>query len=90
MLFYVNGRQFTISHHLSLAQADGSVTRKLVYQPIQSDITTIISILASTARLASTLWVIGIDLRCVFLFLDWGGVTFKGLKSMVGGSLPGT
>jgi hypothetical protein len=73
-----------------LAKADGSVIRKLVYLPVQSDITTIIFILASAARLASTLWVIGIDLRCVFLFMERGGVPFDGLKSMIGGSLPGT
>ena len=89
MLFYVDGHQFFLSHRLSLAQADGSVTRQFVFLPVQSDITTIISLLASSARLASTLWVVGIDLRCVFLFMERGGVTFEGLKSVIGGSLLG-
>jgi hypothetical protein len=89
MRFYVDGRQFLLSHHLDLMQADGSTTTQMVFLPVQSDITTIISILATTARAASTLWVAGIDLRCVFLFMQRGGVTFEGVKSMFGGSLPG-
>jgi hypothetical protein len=60
-----------------------------VLLPVQSDITTLISILASSARAAATLWIAGIDLRCIFLFMRTGGITFEGLKSMFGGSLPG-
>lgn len=89
MRFYVDGREFLLSHHLSLTQADGSIIPKLVLLPVQSDITTLISILASSARAAATLWVAGIDLRCIFLFMRTGGITFEGLKSMFGGSLPG-
>ena len=81
-MHFIDGRQFLLSHHLVLTQVDGSVTSKLMFQPVQSDITTIISILASTARVLSTLWAAGLDLRFIFLFMQRGGITFEGLKSM--------
>ena len=56
---------------------------------MQSDVTTIISLLASTARGAATFWLAGIDLRCVFLFMKRGGITFEGVQSTFRKSLPG-
>jgi hypothetical protein len=89
MRFYVDGHTFFLAHTLSLLQADGTITHERVVAPVQRDITTIISILASTARGAATFWLAGIDMRCIFLFMKRGGVTFEGLQSMFGRSLPG-
>jgi len=89
MRFYIDGRQFLLNHDLALEQADGTVTHEHTLQPVQRDITTIISIFASTARAASTLWIAGLDLRCIFLFMQRGGMTYDGLKSMFGKSFPG-
>lgn len=78
----IDGRQFLLSRHLNFRGLDGSSIRKYVFLPVQSDITTIITILASTARVASTLWAAGLDLRCIFLFMEKGGITLEGLKRM--------
>ena len=89
MGLYIDGRQFFLSHTLTLRQADGTFTHETVHTPVQRDITTIISLLASTARGAATFWLAGIDLRCIFLFMKRGGVTFEGLQSTIRRSLPG-
>ena len=89
MRFYVDGRVFFLTHKLALTQANGTVVHERVLSPVQRDVTTIISILASTARAAGALWLAGIDLRCIFLFMKRGGVTLAGLQSMFGRSLPG-
>ena len=82
MLFYVRDNLFgTYTRVVQVTQADGSYF-SAGYRPRQSDITTIISFLASTTRVLGTLWASDLLWRCVFLFTIKGGISLKGTKQM--------
>jgi len=88
VLYYVDGRHFHTSHRRDqIIQADGSTTPS-DYSILQSDITTIISILASVARILGAWWATDITWRCIFLFMEKGGLSLQGVERMFGGFPP--
>jgi len=83
VLVYVKNHLFsTTTRQVQVMQADGSIIRA-GYRPLQSDITTTVSALASTTRLIGTLWASDVVWRCLFLFTMKGGVSLKGAKQML-------
>jgi len=85
LLYYVNSRHFhTTHHHNQIIQADGSTTPS-EYYILQSDIMTIVSILASVARILGAWWATDITWHCIFLFMEKGGLSLQGVERMFGG-----
>ncbi len=88
VLYYVDGRHFHTSHRRDqIIQADGSTTPS-EYNILQSDITTILSILASVTRILGAWWATDITWRCIFLFMEKGGLSLHGVERMFGGLPP--
>jgi hypothetical protein len=84
-VFTTNGRIFR-SEANSGRYSDGVYSGALqFYTPAQSDITTIISLLASLTRVSAGLWISDLDWRCTFLFMLRGGITVSGTKRMLEG-----
>jgi len=85
---YVDQRKFsTTSRTLEVQEADGSITRKRHYTPLQSDIVTTISAIGSLTRIIGILWAGDVMWRCAFLFMEQGGVSVSGVKHMFSGFL---
>ena len=85
LLYYVDGRHFhTTFRRDQIIQADGSTTLS-EYYILQSDITTMVSILASVARILGAWWATDIICRCIFLFMEKGGLSLQGVECMLGG-----
>jgi len=87
MLAIRNQKFAMTSRRIDIERADGSFVR-LGYTPLQSDITTLISILASLTRVTGAAWAARIEWRCIFLFMTDGGITFRGLGRMFNKFLP--
>ena len=78
----IRSRQFALtSRRIEVKQTDGSLVH-LGYIPLQSDITTLISILATLTRVAGASWATRIEWRCIFLFMADGGLSFGALTRM--------
>lgn len=82
-MFLINGHKAFHSRPISITRADGSVYTHSGYVSVQSDIITIISFLSSIARTIGAWKASGILWRCVFLFMEQGQVSMKGVKKIL-------
>jgi len=87
VLFYVDGlHAYTTHRRVQVIQTDGSSISS-GYKLLQSDVTTLISFLASLSRIVGAWWAGDIAWRCVFLFMEKGGISLQGVNRMFGGFL---
>jgi hypothetical protein len=57
------------------------------YRPLQSDITTALSIAASATRAAAACWAGKLLWRCAFMFMEKGEITIAGFSKVVDGGI---
>ena len=57
------------------------------YRPLQSDITTALSVAASATRAAAVCWVGKLLWRCAFMLMEKGEITIAGFSKVVGGGI---
>ncbi|EDR01126.1 uncharacterized protein LACBIDRAFT_333514 [Laccaria bicolor S238N-H82] len=80
--FYVNSRR------PRYREVDGSVAYATSYAPLQSDITTAVSLAASVTRVAGGWWATGFMWRCIFVAMERGGISAKGLSQAISSRPP--
>ena len=83
-MFMINGHQAFPSRHITITRFDGSVYSPTGYLLIQSEVMTILSFLSSIARTIGAWKASGILWRCIFLFMEQGSVSLKGIKRILG------
>lgn len=83
-MFMINGHQAFLSRSFSITRADGSVFFQTGYVSVQSEIMTILSFFSSIARTIGAWRASGMLWRCVFLFMEQGRVSLRGVKRMLG------
>ncbi|EDR00790.1 uncharacterized protein LACBIDRAFT_312970 [Laccaria bicolor S238N-H82] len=87
-LCFLDGRTFnTNSRRPQYVEADGSFSHSKSYAPLQSDITTAVSLAASATRVAAGWWATGLVWRSIFVAMEQGGIFAEGL-SQVASSRP--
>jgi hypothetical protein len=85
----LDGRTFNAnSRRPQYQEADGSLSYAAFYAPLQSDITTTVSLAASVTRVAGGWWATGCIWRCIFVAMERGGISAKGVSQAVSSSLP--
>jgi hypothetical protein len=88
-LGYLDGRTFNVNaRRPQYREVDGSVARTTSHVPLQSDITTAVSLAASVARVASGWWAAGYIWRCIFVAMERGGISAKGVSQAISSLLP--
>ena len=86
----LDGRAFnTNSRQPEYPESDGSISHLTSYSPLQSDITTAVSLAATVTRVAGGWWSGGYIWRCIFLSMERGGISLKGLSRVVS-NMPAT
>lgn len=89
MLVYVNDRHFNIDSRKPLVPlADGTMVQWPRYEPLQSDITTILSSLLAILRLITACWLGPLVWRCAFILLEKTGLRVKQLSRMITYGIP--
>jgi hypothetical protein len=84
MLVYVDGGQFNLnSRRPSITQVDGSVTLFDHYSPLQTDVTTTLSLALVLTRLAAAAWCGATTWRCAFLLMRRTGLSLHELNTMI-------
>ena len=74
-LNFLDGRTFNVnSRRPQYQEADGSLSYATSHGPLQSDITTAVSLAATFTRVASGWWAAGYIWRCVFVAMERGGI----------------
>ena len=84
-MFLINGHKTFLSRPILITRPDGSVYRHPGYVSVQSDIMTVISFLSSISRTIGAWKASGVLWRCVYLFMEQGRVSLKGVKQMLEG-----
>ena len=88
-LGYLDGRTFNAnSRRPQYREVDGSLSYATSYAPLQSDITTAVSLAASATRVAGGWWATGYIWRCIFVAMERGGISAKGVSQAISSSLP--
>ena len=88
-LGYLDGRTFNAnSRRPQYREVDGSLSYATSYAPLQSDITTAVSLAASVTRVAGGCWATGYIWRCIFVAMERGGISAKGVSQAISSSLP--
>ena len=88
-LRYLDGRDFNInSRRPQYREVDGSVSQMISYAPLQSDITTAVSLAATVTRVAGGWWATGYIWRCIFVAMERGGISAKGVSQAISSWLP--
>ena len=83
-LGYLDGRTFNVnSRRPQYQEVDGSVEHATSYAPLQSDITTAVSVAATVTRVASGWWATGYIWRCIFVAMERGGISAKGVSQAI-------
>ena len=89
MLFYVNGGEFNLtSRRPFITQTDGSITQLNYSAPLQSDITTTLSLLLVLLRTAATAWCGATAWRCAFLLMEKTGISLQEINRMIKFGMP--
>jgi hypothetical protein len=84
MLVYVDGGQFNLnSRRPSITQVDGSVTLFDHYSPLQTDVTTTLSLALVLTRIAAAAWCGATTWRCAFLLMRKTGLSLHELNTMI-------
>jgi hypothetical protein len=80
-LRYLDGRDFNVNtRRPQYREVDGSVSQMTSYVPLQSDVTTAVSLAATVTRVAGGWWATGYIWRCIFVAMERGGISAKGLS----------
>jgi hypothetical protein len=82
-MFLINGHKAFRSRPILITRADGSVYSQTGYVSVQTDITTVVTFLSSIARTIGAWNSAGILWRCVFLFMEKGEVSLKGVQRIL-------
>lgn len=85
-LLGLDGKAFnTNSRRPEYKESDGSISRLSSYALLQSDITTAISLAATVTRIAGGWWSGGYIWRCIFVSMERGGISLKGVSRIISG-----
>jgi hypothetical protein len=77
-LRFLDGRAFNVnSRRPRYQEVDSSLAYATSQAPLQSDITTAVSLAASVTRVVGGLWVTGYIWRCLFVAMERGGISAK-------------
>ena len=83
-LLILDGREFNVnSRRAQYREVDGSFSYATSYAPLQSDITTAVSLAATVTRLVGGLWMTGYIWRCIFVAMERGGISAKGVSRAI-------
>ncbi|EDR01175.1 uncharacterized protein LACBIDRAFT_333518 [Laccaria bicolor S238N-H82] len=83
-LRHLDGRHFNVnSRRPQYREVDGSISQMTYYTPLQSDITTAVSLAATATRVAGGWWATGYIWRCIFVAMERGGISAKGLSQAI-------
>ncbi|QRW21187.1 transcription-associated protein 1 [Rhizoctonia solani] len=84
MLVYVNDRNFNISERKPTVQLhEGSLVPWEFYAPLQSDITTLLSISIAILRLVAAGWLGPLCWRCAFILMEKYGLRPQQLRRLI-------
>ncbi|KAG8841020.1 hypothetical protein FRC20_005298, partial [Serendipita sp. 405] len=83
MILYVNGNDFLVARRHTIINFDGTTSPYDRYSPLQSEITTLISLMATVTRLAGGLWCGNILWRCILYCMEQGGISLGGVKRLI-------
>ncbi|KDR84141.1 hypothetical protein GALMADRAFT_133500 [Galerina marginata CBS 339.88] len=84
ILFVLNGRTFnTNSRRPEYTESDGSISHLASYAPLQSDITTAVSLAATVTRVAGGWWSAGYIWRSIFIAMERGGISLEGVSQVI-------
>ena len=87
-LGYLDRRTFNINlRQPQYQEVDGSVAHA-AYTPLQSDITTAVSLAATITRVVGGWWATGYIWRCIFVAMERGGISAKGLSQAISNRPP--
>jgi hypothetical protein len=88
-LGYLDGRTFNVnSRRPQYREVDGSVAYVTFYAPLQSDITTAVSLAATITRVAGGWWATDYIWRSAFVAMERGGISAKGLSQAISNRPP--
>jgi len=88
-LGYLDGRTFNVnSRRPQYREVDGSVAYATSYAPLQSDITTAVSLAATISRITGGWWATGYIWRCIFVAIERGGISAKGVLHAISNRPP--
>lgn len=91
MWIYVNNHLFNIHHRRArYAEVDGTQTTLPHATPLQTDVTTVLSIILSIIRSLGGAWFASVCWRCAFILLEKDGMRLKDFNNMVARSFPFT
>ena len=83
-LLFLDGRDFNVnSRRPQYQEVDGTVSEMTSYAPLQSDIATAVSLAATVTRVAGGWWAAGYIWRCIFVAMERGGISPKGLSQAI-------
>ena len=88
VFFYIDNQLFNISLRAPpVTQFDGSISH-LDSRPLQSDITTVLSIALTCVRTAAAMWAAATTWRCIFVLMEDTGISLQDINRMTKYSLP--
>jgi len=83
-ILVLDGRKFnTNSRRPEYTESDGSRSYPTSYAPLQSDITISVSLAATVTRIAGGWWSGGYIWQCIFVSMERGGISSRGLSKVV-------
>ncbi|KAG8707970.1 hypothetical protein FRC11_006929 [Ceratobasidium sp. 423] len=89
MVFYVNRNNFNIKDRKPMAPlADGTFVTWIRYSPLQSDITTFLSVLLALLRLITACWLGPLCWRCAFILMEQTGLRPQNLHILIAYGFP--
>jgi hypothetical protein len=84
------GRVYNLNHRRpQIVEVDGSITEAGIksFRPLQSDITTVLSVAASATRAAAVCWTGNLLWRYAFMLMEKGEITIAGFSKVVDGGI---
>ena len=88
VFFYIDDQLFNISFRAPpVTQFDGSISHA-ASRPLQSDITTTLSIALTLMRTTAAMWTAATTWRCVFVLMEGTGISLKAINWMTTFRLP--